>query len=163
MRKRRIISSILTSVMFYLVASYLVTTIFSPDVSKPLNVWLLILCVAGFAVIPTMLFVIGPLQAGNRVQKSERLRPEATWHLGGDAIQIITQYAESKIDWGTFQKAIMTKHHYLLVYTVNKQAFQIIPRRAFESAEQEAAFREIVERHLGKIKGSPVAQKPTTG
>ncbi len=38
-----------------------------------------------------------------------------------------------------------------MLFAVNKRAFQIVPKRAFVSPEQEAAFRELLQRHIPKF------------
>jgi hypothetical protein len=52
-------------------------------------------------------------------------------------------------DWGTFKKVEETKDYYMLVFSVNKNMLQIFPKRAFTSPEQEAAFRDLLKRHVG--------------
>jgi hypothetical protein len=113
-----------------------------------------LLCISFFLLTPAYWFFIGPYLTGRKVQKHERLREEMTYYLDDHEVRIIGEKSELKLDWGAYRNTIEVKHHYLLVHRVNKQMFQFIPRRAFESEEQEAAFRRLVEQHLGKIKST---------
>jgi hypothetical protein len=101
--------------------------------------------------IPILIFVIPRIQAG-QMSKHERTLGEQKWMMDDERIYVQSWLSESKVDWGTFRRMIDTKLYYLTLYTVNRNLFHIIPKRAFESPEHEAAFRALVERHLGPIK-----------
>ncbi len=92
-----------------------------------------------------------PLRLGHKVWQHDRFRSETVWRISDDKIWVKNQYVESKFDWGMFCKVIETRDLYLLIYTVNKKTFQFIPRRAFESEEQESSFRHLVQRNVGKM------------
>jgi hypothetical protein len=111
-----------------------------------------IMCLAFSVSIPLSILVTIPNLTGQQYDKNERMRVETTWRLDDERVQLTSGPVESKLDWGSFQNAIDTKDHYLMTYTINKNMYQIIPKRAFESAEHEAAFRALVEKHLGPIK-----------
>lgn len=71
--------------------------------------------------------------------------------MDNDRIFTVNQVAENKMDWSVFNKVVETKEYYFLIYSVNKNAFQIIPKRAFESIQQEQEARILFEQKLGKI------------
>ncbi len=122
----------------------LVSTLAGNFGASPL-VWGLLLALP---VVVVYLLVWGPVRLGRRVQKNERLTCETFWQVGDDQILIKDRFAEAKLDWGTFQRVIETKSYYLLIYAVNSRAFQFVPKRAFESQERQAAFRELVKRNI---------------
>ncbi len=64
---------------------------------------------------------------------------------------VISQMAEAKYDWKLFTKAFEDGQYYMITYSTNKNMFQFIPKRAFNSLEQEAKTRELIVRQLGKI------------
>lgn len=97
-----------------------------------------------------LIFVVPSFQLGRRIQKNKRLTTETVWIVDDQTIVIKNAHSESKMDWGTFQRVIQLKDYYLLGYSTNKAMAQILPRRAFESSEQETAFRKLLEQ---KIKG----------
>jgi hypothetical protein len=103
------------------------------------------LLLPAFMVLYT--FVLSPMLIARRVRKHERLRTEVTWQFSDVDVLMSNKYSEVRIDWGTFQTVRETKEYYLLAYTVNKRVHQFIPKRAFESEEQEEAFRELLRNH----------------
>jgi hypothetical protein len=100
------------------------------------------------ALWPAFALVIAPLSAGHQVEKNERLRGETMWQVDDHRILIKNRFAETVCDWGAFGKALETEQAYLLVDAVNKQAFQVVPKRAFDSPADEAAFRELLARNI---------------
>lgn len=98
-----------------------------------------------------ILFFVNPIRVGDQVRKNERLRSETTWEVDSDQIVIRTAYAESKFDWGTIGQVYESDEHFLMIYSANKRMFQILPKRAFASAEQMAGFRALVELTVGSI------------
>lgn len=112
-----------------------------------------LVCLLGYATILLGLLVVNPMIVGNMVRKNERLRAPVAWEMSDENIVIRSgDFAETKQDWGMFREAAALKDYYLLGYIINKRAYQFIPKRAFESPEHEAAFRAMVEAHLGAIK-----------
>ncbi len=82
-----------------------------------------------------------------RIRKDERLRTEVMWELSEDRIMIKSKFAESYIDWSAFREVRETKHLYLFV----TGSAIYLPKRVFESSDQEAVFRGIVKRHVNKV------------
>ncbi len=108
--------------------------------------WLLVLI---GPIILGYFWGILPLRMGRQIEKNERFTAETTWELGEDQIVIKNKFSETKMDWGSFQKVVETGDYYLLIYATSKNMFQFIPKRAFESQEQETNFRELLKRKLG--------------
>lgn len=96
-----------------------------------------------------------PLALGRRVRRDSRLRSPTTWEIGDAQVTMRNEFGESRLEWTTFGRVVETKAHYLLTYSAYRGAFALLPRRAFASAEQEAAFREIVRRHLPGLRANP--------
>jgi hypothetical protein len=93
----------------------------------------------------TFALVIRPLTVANKVEKDERLSSPVHYEVSDEQIVFRNQFAETRLDWGSFQKVVESQGHFLLLYTVNKNAFQIIPKRAFGSPEDEQAFRDLLK------------------
>lgn len=53
---------------------------------------------------------------------------------------------ESRMQWSLFTGMLETRDVYVLV--LERRSFNVIPRRAFNTAEQEAQFRDLVRRHV---------------
>lgn len=83
--------------------------------------------------------------------KKENLILPARYELDEENMIVISQMAEAKYDWKLFTKAFEDGQYYMITYSTNKNMFQFIPKRAFNSLEQEAKTRELIVRQLGKI------------
>lgn len=102
----------------------------------------------GYILILAILFIWPPFLIKQRAKRQERFLLETTFEFGEDTIVGKDEHTELKQDWGAFQGADETKEYYVLISAANKNAGRFIPRRAFESPEQEAAFRELLARKL---------------
>ena len=94
------------------------------------------------------LFVFMPWWVGRHAQRNERMSVETTWRVTEERVAVSNTFAEGTMDWGTFRRVVETPDAYLLVYTINKNMFQIIPKRAFASPDQAAAFEQLLARKL---------------
>lgn len=63
-------------------------------------------------------------------------------------IEFKTLNASGSFAWSFYTGVLENKDFYLLMYGKNLYAFSIVPKRAFRDAQQEAAFRELLRRHL---------------
>ena len=94
--------------------------------------------------------VINPMTIASKVEKDERLSSPVQYEVNGEQIMFKNQFAETKMDWGSFQKVIESKELFLLVYSTNKNMFQIIPKRAFAATDGEQAFRNLLNNKIPK-------------
>ncbi len=115
----------------------------------PLIVFIFLGCFLLFAL------VINPLQIANKVKKDERLHSPIQYEVSAEQILFKNQFTETKTDWGSFQKFIETKDVFLLVYSINKRMFQIIPKRAFASSDDEQTFKQLLISKNLKSQNSP--------
>ncbi len=99
----------------------------------------------------TFALLLQPLIVANRVEKDERLSSPVDFVVDEEQILFKNKFTETKLDWGSFQKVIESKSHFLLIYTVNKNMFQIIPKRAFASSEDEQSFRELLNTKIPRL------------
>ena len=101
----------------------------------------------------------GWLVARNRSKNRLATLP-ATYEIDDEKLIIANSEAESKYMWSVFSKAFENREYFFITYSVNKNAFQFIPKPAFVSAEQEKLTRDLIIRHLGEITDT---QKGLTG
>lgn len=94
------------------------------------------------------LFVVWPAQLSRQVQKDKELRSLTTWQVGEEHVLIRDLSGDTRFKWSDFCKVVETKHHYLVIFAVNRRAYAIAPKRAFASPEQEGEFRDLLKRHL---------------
>lgn len=104
-------------------------------------------------VLAAYLWLGWPLSVGRRVRRDRRLRSLTTCQVGDEYLVTRNVLGESCLEWAAFHRLVETRAHLLLVFDINRRTFIIVPRRAFASAEQEAAFRDIVTRHLPGVRG----------
>jgi hypothetical protein len=128
-------------------------TIQITDVTQLLNLLLSLLpCTVSYLVFPVYSLFIGPYLAGQQVKKHEDKIGQITCVVDDDHVQANSLQTKNEMKWTFFSKAMESKRYYFLVYATNKRMFQFIPKRAFESPQQEADFRRYVEKAIGPIK-----------
>jgi len=96
-----------------------------------------------FALI--FIFVLNPVRIGKQVKHNLRLLHQATWNVTDTQIIIKTPASEFCTDWNYFTGYIETGDYLLLKCAENKSWFQIVPKAAFVSIEQEQQFRGYLE------------------
>ena len=71
------------------------------------------------------------------------------YHLGfaEDGILFQTDHINSTLKWDIYTEAVETERFYLLVYGA-EGAVTVIPKRVFNSAEQEACFKKLLMRKV---------------
>jgi len=98
------------------------------------------------------LLVWMPWSFAQRVKKNERLRAKTTWMVSGEQIIVKNEYSESKMDWETYQRVIESRGYFLLFNQANKNLFQMLPKRAFVTVEQELTFQKMLESKVKKYR-----------
>ncbi|HKR01760.1 MAG TPA: YcxB family protein [Pyrinomonadaceae bacterium] len=89
-----------------------------------------------------LLFVI-PRQ---RFRSDPKFRDEYLMQFSDDGIHFKTAQVDSLLQWSLYNKVLENDRFYLLVY--GKNMISVIPKRAFASPIQEAAFGEMLKRNL---------------
>ena len=114
------------------------------------NIFPFILAILFLMFFPIYYFVINPFISSRKAAKDERLSGIVHYEVNDEYILVKTKYAESKLDWGNFQSVIESKAYFLLLCTSNKNMFQMIPKRAFVSLDDELAFKSLLNTHIQK-------------
>lgn len=81
----------------------------------------------------------------------EALSP-VTWHMDDTQIITTTETGEIKPDWEQYSRAVEFGSYYMLFGSKNQRSCSVIPKRAFDSEQQEKDFRALIEQKLGQIK-----------
>lgn len=79
-----------------------------------------------------------------RLRRNPKTYEEQTWRLTDSGVSIGTEDASSTLSWKSFSQTVESGHFYYL-YLSNRVPL-IIPKRVFESKEQEITFRNLVKR-----------------
>jgi hypothetical protein len=116
----------------------------SPDVH-----WLGVGCVLVAALFVLMLvaaFIVIPRIAFRREPK---FRDDYALTFSPDGIHFRTAHIDSQLQWSMYSSALVDAHSYVLYY--GSQHFTIIPKRVFQSAEDQQAFEQMLTQQVPKI------------
>lgn len=98
-------------------------------------------------LVATYFYFVRPLMAVEQARRHGRLGLEATLTLDEEHVFVSSKLGETSREWEAYRGVRETDDYYLLEYTYYPGAAQVIPKRAFESSEQELAFREHLSAH----------------
>jgi hypothetical protein len=102
-----------------------------------LVVFVLIL-VAAFSVIPVMLF-----------RREPTYRDDYSLTFSSESIHFCTIHIDSQLQWSMYSRALIDAHSFVLYY--GSRSFSVIPKRVFETAEQQAAFEKLISEKIPEI------------
>lgn len=124
--------------LFLLVGLFLL--LLSLDFDFPLSCIATVLLLSFFWSQPLYLL---PRQ---RFRSDPRFKDEYLLQFSDDGIWFKTSQIDAMIQWSLYTKAIENERFYLLIQGQNTMS--VIPKRAFRSADEEAAFDELLKRKL---------------
>lgn len=58
-------------------------------------------------------------------------------------------HVDSQIQWSLYSRALVDAHSYVLYY--GSRQFTVIPKRVFQSAEQQQIFEQLLTQHISEI------------
>ena len=103
-------------------------------------------------------YFIAPLAAANKIEQDKSWSAGRSWSVTTEKITVYSGAKEAEIKWDAFQGFLDTKDYFLLLHSDNRQSFQIVPKRAFESVEQENGFRRLLKSVFDKNRKSFIVQ-----
>lgn len=100
-------------------------------------------------VFPVVLvsLILGSL--ARRWNVAPGIQSERVYCMTEEGLEMKSAVASGSYDWSLYARAIETKDIYLLVVKGSRR-FVIIPKRGFNTREDEKAFREIVSRRIAR-------------
>ena len=116
---------------------------------SPSSHWLGVTCVsiaalfslmlaAAFTVIPPLVF-----------RREPKFREEYSLAFSPEGIHFRTAHIDSQLQWSVYSRALIDTHSYILYYGTRQ--FTVIPKRVFQSAEQQQTFESLLTRHVSEI------------
>ena len=102
--------------------------------------------------VPLFMLVLIPNSLARRFWKQQGTSAQVTWTIDDSRLHVSTPRTKYEMDWDLLGTMVETKQYYLLPRSTNKGLVDIVPKRAFESSEQEAEFRRRIEQYVGPIK-----------
>jgi hypothetical protein len=106
-----------------------------------------IVIATAFLVIVLILLFIVPYQ---QYKRNPALKEECVLSFDDNGVTYKTKDVDSKIAWSIYKRMMETKFFYLLIYA-KREGFTIIPKRVFNSSDQENEFKKIVIENLPKV------------
>ena len=90
-----------------------------------------------------LLFFVVPRR---QFRSDPKFQDEYFLQYSDDGIHFKTAQIDSLVQWSLYNKVLENERFYILVY--GKNMISVIPKRAFADKHQEAAFGDMLKRHL---------------
>lgn len=97
-----------------------------------------LMLIAAFTVIPPLAF-----------RREPKFRDEYSLAFSPEGIHFRTAHIDSQLQWSMYSRALIDAHSYVLYYATRQ--FTVIPKRVFQSAEQQQAFESLLTHHVSEI------------
>lgn len=111
--------------------------------------WFGVFCVGASAVFGLVLFtglVVTPRWVFRREPK---LRDEYSLSFSPQGIHFRTAHIDSQLQWSVYSRALVDARSYLLYHGARQ--WSVIPRRVFQSGDQQQAFERLLTEHVPQI------------
>ena len=97
-----------------------------------------LMLLAAFTVIPPLAF-----------RREPKFRDEYSLTFSPEGIRFRTAHIDSQLQWSMYTRALIDAHSYVLYY--GSQQFSVMPKRVFQSVEQQQAFEQLLTQHVSQI------------
>jgi hypothetical protein len=97
-----------------------------------------LMLVAAFTVIPRIAF-----------RREPKFRDDYALTFSPEGIHFRTAHIDSQLQWSMYSRALVDAHSYVLYY--GSRQFTVIPKRVFQSAEDQQAFEQMLVQHIPQI------------
>jgi YcxB-like protein len=97
-----------------------------------------LMLVAAFTIIPPLAF-----------RREPKFRDDYSLTFSPEGIHFRTAHIDSQLQWSMYSRALIDAHSYVLYYS--SRQFTVIPKRVFQSLEQQQAFEQLLTQHVSQI------------
>ena len=115
---------------------------------SPSSHWFGVLAVGAAVVFGLILlvafFIIPPLA----FRHQPKFHDDYSLTFSPDGIRFHTAHIDSHLEWRIYSRVLADARSYILYW--GSQTFTIIPKRVFQSAEQQKAFDQLISEHVSK-------------
>ena len=111
--------------------------------------WLGVVCLsiaALFSLILVLAFTVIPPMAFRR---NSKFRDEYSLTFSAEGVHFRTAQIDSRLEWSIYFRALVDAHSYVLYHGSNQ--FTVIPKRVFQSLEQQHVFEQLLAQHVVEI------------
>ena len=108
-----------------------------------------------FIAFVIMLLSFYPFWSGwiitKKMKKNDLATLVTTYVLDEEKVSVSSSMSETTFLWSLFAQAFEDGEYFLFGYSSNKNMVQFIPKRSFESEEQESLVRSLITQKLGAV------------
>jgi len=79
---------------------------------------------------------------------NENMREEFLLTFSDDGVWVRTSKIDSKMSWSLYTRVVENSSMYVMVYGKDARMMTAVPKRVFSSAQEEVAFRNLLQQHL---------------
>jgi YcxB-like protein len=97
-----------------------------------------LMLVAAFTIIPPLAF-----------RREPKFRDDYSLTFSPEGIHFCTAHIDSQLQWSMYSRALVDAHSYILYY--GSHQFTVLPKRVFQSIEQQQAFEQLLTHHVSPI------------
>ena len=97
-----------------------------------------LMLVAAFTVIPSLAF-----------RREPKFRDDYSLTFSPEGIHFRTAHIDSQLQWSMYSRALVDAHSYVLYY--GSRQFTVIPKRVFQSVEQQQVFEQLLTQRVSQI------------
>jgi hypothetical protein len=97
-----------------------------------------------------LFLILAPIVMASLAANNAALTSELKCEASTAGLRVAGASADTVLNWKLFSEMIETKSYLLLIFQQRRKLFQMIPKRAFASTDDEARFREIARREIGE-------------
>ena len=98
----------------------------------------MLMLVLGLTVVARLMF-----------RREAKFRDEYSLSFSAAGLHFRTTHIDSRLDWGMYSRVLIDEHAYVLHYS--SRQFSVIPKRVFQSTEQQRAFEQLLTQHVSAI------------
>lgn len=95
---------------------------------------------------PLIMFLLYYVIPRKQFRSDPKFADEYFLQYSDDGIHFKTAQIDSLVQWSLYNKVLENERFYILVY--GKNMISVTPKRAFTDKHQEAAFSEMLKRHI---------------
>ena len=111
--------------------------------------WEAVACMTGSAILILMLFVAFFVIPPLAFRREPKFRDHYSLVFSQEGIHFRTEHIDSHLHWTLYSQALVDAHSYVLYYGTRQ--FTVIPKRVFQSADQQQVFERLLTQHVSKI------------
>lgn len=97
-----------------------------------------LMLVAAFVIIPPLVF-----------RREPKFGDEYSLTFSPECIHFKTMHFDSRLEWSTYSRVLVDRYSYVLYYGL--RSVSVIPKRVFQSPEQQATFERLLAEHVPTI------------